>query len=118
MSLVSTYVRATDGQFYKNPVIEGDNWFICFDDREPPEMVVKEGAYPPELAYFQPTSSLVPCGQRVFEQEWDFAPARHQWGKLVGPIPVPDDDNHDGKCNRPPGGCVIYDPQPKDDIRE
>lgn len=40
MSLVSTYVRATDGYFYQDPVLSGDGWFVCFDDDDPPELVI------------------------------------------------------------------------------
>lgn len=42
MSLVSTYVRATDGKLYKNPVLSGQGWFICFDDDDPVELVIKK----------------------------------------------------------------------------
>ena len=42
MSLVPTWVQAVDGKFYKNPVLKGEGWFICFDDDEPPEIVVSE----------------------------------------------------------------------------
>lgn len=40
MSLVSSYVQAKDGLFYKNPQLSGKGWFICFDDDEPPELVI------------------------------------------------------------------------------
>ena len=42
MSLVSTYVRATDGLLYKEPVLSGKGWIICFDDDDPPELVITE----------------------------------------------------------------------------
>lgn len=42
MSLVSTYVQSTSGKWYKNPVIRGDGWFICWDDDEPIELVVTD----------------------------------------------------------------------------
>lgn len=41
MSLVPTFVLAIDGKFYKDPVLKGDDWFLCFDDDEPPEVVVR-----------------------------------------------------------------------------
>jgi hypothetical protein len=41
MSLVPVYVRGSDGLYYKNPVIHGDGWFICFDDADPPEIVIR-----------------------------------------------------------------------------
>lgn len=43
MSLVSTYVEAVDGKFYQNPTIYGPGWYICFDDNDPPELVVTLG---------------------------------------------------------------------------
>lgn len=45
MSLVSTWVQFDDGVFYKNPTMRGQGWFICFDDDEPPELVMTEGFY-------------------------------------------------------------------------
>ena len=44
MSLGPTYVRADDGEFYKNPVIRGEGFFLCFDEDEPPELVIEVGA--------------------------------------------------------------------------
>jgi hypothetical protein len=41
MSLVSTFIKGTDGNFYQNPVYFRDDWFICFDDDDPIELVVK-----------------------------------------------------------------------------
>jgi hypothetical protein len=41
MSLVATYVQATDGKIYKEPVLSGEDFFICFDDDDPPELVIK-----------------------------------------------------------------------------
>lgn len=40
MSLVSTYVQSQEGNWYKNPVIKSDGWFICWDDDEPIELVI------------------------------------------------------------------------------
>jgi len=42
MSLVSDYTIMADGKWYKNITIydESQNWFLCFDDNEPPEIVI------------------------------------------------------------------------------
>ena len=40
MSLASTYVRGRDGALYKNPVISFPEGFVCFDESEPPELVL------------------------------------------------------------------------------
>lgn len=42
MSLVSTYVESQSGKWYKNPVVKGDGWYICWDDDEPIEIVIDE----------------------------------------------------------------------------
>ena len=57
MSLVSTYVRADDGKMYQNPVLSGDGWFICFDDDDPVELVVKNS-----LGVKDPTQFLSELG--------------------------------------------------------
>lgn len=48
VSLVSTYVEGTDGFWYKNPLIwnKKENWFLCFDDRDPIEIVIGENGPP------------------------------------------------------------------------
>lgn len=42
MSLVGTYVYIGGGKFLENPVIQFDEGFICFDDEDPPEIVLKK----------------------------------------------------------------------------
>jgi hypothetical protein len=41
MSIVSTFVKFDDGFYYGSPHIEGSGWFLCFDDDEPPELVIQ-----------------------------------------------------------------------------
>ena len=41
MSLVSSIIGTRNGKFYKNLVYRGDDWFICFDDNDPVELVIK-----------------------------------------------------------------------------
>jgi len=38
---METFVQASDGLFYKNPVIAGCGWFLHFDSDEGAELVVK-----------------------------------------------------------------------------
>lgn len=42
MSLVGTYVYIGGGKFLENPVIKFKEGFICFDDDDPPEIVLKK----------------------------------------------------------------------------
>lgn len=41
MSLVPTFVQCADGNYYKELVYRGKGWFICFDDDDPVELVIK-----------------------------------------------------------------------------
>lgn len=46
MSLTWTTVRCNDGRWYRNPVWrgfhEGMRFFLCFDDDDPPELIVEK----------------------------------------------------------------------------
>ena len=52
MSLVSTYVKYGD-YWLKNPTFYNDDLFVCFDDREPAEVVVKWGAFQGNKAHVE-----------------------------------------------------------------
>lgn len=41
MSLGPIYVQADDGQYYQDPVIRGDDFFLCWDEDDPPELVIR-----------------------------------------------------------------------------
>lgn len=104
MSLVPTYVAATDGLFYKNPVIEGIYedllYFICFDDTDPPELVIEAkisyNEQLTELAKAILSHERIPFGlqmsrdgksHRMFRGK--FRPAYAIFFELIGPIPPP-----------------------------
>lgn len=40
MSLCHVFVQAQDGRWYTSPTIAKDDWFLCWDDDEPIELVV------------------------------------------------------------------------------
>lgn len=42
MSIGPTWALCNDGKFYKEPVWRGENFFLCFDEDEPPELVIKK----------------------------------------------------------------------------
>lgn len=77
MSLVSTYVQSQSGRWYVGPTIRGDDFFVCWDDDEPIELVVKEGT-----SVYDITKYLIykgwdihidheneTCGMRIFGQD-------------------------------------------------
>lgn len=116
MSLVSTYVRAIDGHLYKNPSVDGAHWFVCFDDEEPPELVVEEGYEKPVLSWFRISKSSkrrphksIRCFNGDFN---DSRPAVAYFGSLRDRIPVP--QRHDGiAADGKTGQGVVYDPVPR-----
>jgi hypothetical protein len=41
MSLLCCWVLADDGLYYQDPVLGGDGWFVCFDDDDLPELMLR-----------------------------------------------------------------------------
>jgi hypothetical protein len=112
MSLVPTYVQALDGRFYENPVLEGPGWFICFDDDDPPELVLTEGMArngPPE--HFLNVARVnggnfrkASRSHRMFGKS--LRPAASYFFDLRGPIPVP--SRFDAVHDKPRGDGVYH----------
>lgn len=91
MSLVSTWVRTADGKWYQNPAFYSDsgNWFLCFDDDDPPELVIHQPKQLSKVERVEVAVALLnrwkikakilshtPCGQRIFPPNWTpFKPA-------------------------------------------
>lgn len=60
MSLVSTWVLFQDGKFYQNPVLYTEDWFLCFDDEDPPELVIRvEKKKQRKSVYLEMTSEIL-----------------------------------------------------------
>jgi hypothetical protein len=61
MSMVPVYVRCRDAAFYRDPILVISEGFVCFDDVEPPELVlwIPQGRSEPELS---PAAAM----QRIF----------------------------------------------------
>tara|TARA_R110000822_G_scaffold120633_3_gene254149 strand:- start:8677 stop:9084 length:408 start_codon:yes stop_codon:yes gene_type:complete len=113
MSLSPTYVRARDGALYKSPVLIFPEGFVCFDDTDPPELVL----WLPVLDVVEVMGrvlgraanpgTLIATGesQRVLplSEPWEFKPAAAWTFELTGRIPRP--QKHDG-TERYPSRCV------------
>ncbi|KKM92799.1 hypothetical protein LCGC14_1214740 [marine sediment metagenome] len=118
MSLVPTWVQAVDGLFYKGPVLHGPGWFVCFDDDDPPEIIVTKkllatGKTPKQIltekgikfADLEPGSS----GGRIHPRDDDrmkFTPSTSFFFVLKGRIPIPEESNAKGETHI--GECVYY----------
>lgn len=91
MSLVSSYVQAQSGEWYQDPRATNDarTWFICWDDDDPIELVVRQEVLDGRLSLqdFLSTFHVLgwqmdvirDCGSgsRVFHPNtWEFIPAR------------------------------------------
>lgn len=117
MSLVSTYVRADNGKMYRNPVLRGEGWFVCFDDDEPVEIVIADETGIKEPNAFLRSMGIKPHrmgkamkgGSRSFEG--GFKPAKSWFFEITHPIPAKLITSHDGIVERDEiFQGVIYDP--------
>lgn len=117
MSLVSTYVKFNDGKYYKNPVIYGDGWYICFDDDEPPELVAETRLNFKKLIDTASTigfdvnkrTRIHKC-TRLYPSEYsEFRPSSAIFLSWKGKVnPTGHWVKHDGVFDKPKGQCVIY----------
>lgn len=127
MSLVPTWVLAVDGQFYENPIFKGNGWFLCFDDDDPPELVIRmeEGASIDngllrmlaidilndlELGYHILAKPRPTWALRCFTGITDMKYAGSVFIQITEPIPVPTEYDRIGDLELVlMGDCVIYD---------
>ena len=106
MSLTYTWVLADNGWWYREPTLADvtNRWFICFDDDDPPEFIVKQPDLPKgsrkqqAMEYVQvlleslhiPGASVQGWneggGRRCFPGN-QFYPAIAVWLRLTEPIP-------------------------------
>jgi hypothetical protein len=122
MSLVSTFVQSQEGNWYKNPIVKGDGWFICWDDDEPIELVMKKGMglqIPTILAELKKQGwELAPGGhvqknaQRIFDDD-EFHPAMSVFlkQKRLGPTEKMLEGN-ERMAKKPEGDGVYYSSTP------
>jgi len=116
MSMVPTFVKTTAGKYFKNPVAQGDWGFICFDDRDPPELVLRgrasKGQAKRLLTQLEiPHKEIRPGrgGQRIFSKggKARFDDASSWFFYLTGHFPVTVITEHDGIFDVPVGDCCI-----------
>lgn len=118
MSLCPAFVRAEDGNLYRNPTIRGEDWYVCFDDDDPPELVVFAPTF--ERAWRRMWTLKRQHGFiGSFQEYWH--PVRYSWRNgcpknlsawsrffgLAAPIPVPTDRGPVTNLKRE---YVLYDP--------
>lgn len=124
MSLVPTWVRATDGRYYKNPILHGEDWFVCFDDDDPPELVVvqvpgegREDARRRAEGILRKAGVPGTLSNRSSRAGRSYPPYPSRrvlesiafFFDLTGPIPIPE-IHQDVTDGRPTGECVFYEP--------
>jgi hypothetical protein len=122
MSKVNVFVEAVDARFYSHPIIGGEDWYLCFDDEDPPEGVVrrlKNSTPAATRSYlyhkleesgvkFKIVKQIQGTGSRLFPMDWKKPfPARSYEVAITAPIPIPME--HRGVIdNAPLGDCTLY----------
>lgn len=97
MSLVPTFVLAQDGKLYENPVLQGSGWYLCFDDDDPPELVIKVSRGMKRSMYRKLAENTL---REAGIQQYARLSFQHVSGRMIGtaasffldlkePIPVP-----------------------------
>jgi len=131
MSLVSDYVIMTDGNWYKNATIydESHNWFLCFDDEDPPEIVIYN---PDEISsnkqkiirvrevlkkanIYAKISQVHTTGNRLYPPDWEkgkFRPSISAFLTIrrridISKLLIINDGVFESRV--PPHDCVFYD---------
>lgn len=109
MSKVNVFVECVDGKFYSHPIIGGEDWFLCFDDEDPPEGVVRRMKNStPAITRSYLYDRLVEAGvkfkivrqtagqgafdgySRMYPPDWTkWFPSRAYEISVLAPIPVP-----------------------------
>jgi hypothetical protein len=110
MSKVPTYVQAIDGKFYQEPTIIGEGWFICFDDDDPPELVIEQPIKKAAVEILKSTGIHYTALQKHSKSQREFdgktKKAISYFFHLHSRIPVP--QKFDKAIDRPSGDCVFY----------
>jgi len=110
MSLGPTYVRADDDEFYKDPTISGHDFFICFDEDDPPELVIMKNDRDSDSLAKRAEEIIKNLGlnakttnkvemyiQRCFGKGYNFKDAYSVFIEIDSPIPFGIITEHEGK---------------------
>lgn len=71
MSLMPTYVLADDNKMYKDPVLFGEDWFLCFDDDEDPEIVISVDNKKSKIEMFDYANNVLTEAGFIFRLKYD-----------------------------------------------
>lgn len=97
MSLGNIYLKSSDGKWYEWPTIEGvtqdgKKWYLCFDEDDPPELVVQTDGNGKEIdakkilreasVSFSGVRFNGVCGRMIGD-------AASFWVNITAPIPTP-----------------------------
>lgn len=121
MSKVSTFVQAVDDKYYQNPIIFGEDAYVCFDDEDDPEIIIKheKGRSKQESAQIANErmeafgikgrilrSTYGRASGRLFPPDWQFHEAVYFDFDIDQPIPIP--TQYDCVVDYPSMECRFY----------
>ena len=96
MSLCTVWIGpCTDGRYYSEPRWVGNqaedgscDWFLCLDDDDPPEIVIREDVEPPSLSWLS-YKTRFRRSRRAILHPRNFTPAKAAWAKIKETPPPP-----------------------------
>lgn len=79
----SIWVQCEDARYYEDPVWEGPDWFLVFDYKDPPELVVTSEGRTPEEAQVYAKKILLENQFAVSNLRMNPYPAARHFGDVV-----------------------------------
>lgn len=121
MSVCAVWCKCSNGRWYENPVWferhkdRGFKWYVCLDDDDPPELVMRDDEEQPKLSWAKfpkarPSGGcLRMLGPENKNGDRTFLKSRSVFGCIISAPPIPDKYSGSEMVERPTECAVYYD---------
>jgi len=106
MSLGYIYVKCDDGKYYRGGTLGTADWYICFDEDEDPELVIKKSKFESGLTP-DAVIKLIGLDGKVISKKREFL--GRCFGKDIGQCPLEEAISVYLRINSPPPAKWIRD---------
>lgn len=115
MSLCTVWIGpCTDGRYYSEPRWTSEkaedgscDWFVCLDDDDPPEIVIREDAEPPSLPWLSYKTRFRTSNRAILHPK-NFTSAKSAWVSIRKPPPPPDSYHRVVDTKEQMGGSYVH----------